>query len=80
MYQLVTTVREHGDAYEVHAILSELLPGGGVAPVASRRTAFAAGPERSLPDPFVGILQTLAQFAEVELEKSVPITHSEALF
>lgn len=80
MYQLVTTVRETDEGYRVTAHLSEVLPGGGVAPLAERHTAYPPRPERALQDPLVGILQTLRYFAEEEASKSGSPANSQPLF
>lgn len=63
MYQLVTTVRETEDGYHVSARLSEVLLEGGVAPLGSREAVYPFSPNRSISDPFVGILQMLGVFA-----------------
>lgn len=80
MYQLVVTVREQETSYHVVAILSELLPAGGVAPVADRAETLPAGPERALQDPFVGILQSLSEFARKQLEETVASVNIPELF
>lgn len=76
MYQLVTTVREYPEGYQVSARLSELLPGGGVAPLASREAVYPYAPERAISDPFVGILQLLQRFAQDTLHITVDSANS----
>lgn len=67
MYQLVVTVREDGRDYHVNALLSEVLPGGGVAPVGSRNTSMGWWEVEQLGDPLQLLMSALNVFAESEL-------------
>lgn len=68
MYQLVVTIRETSNGREARAALSELLPGGGVAPLAARGPVIVSTEEMWYGDPLQALLDGLRAFAESELE------------
>lgn len=80
MYQLVVTLREEQDRYQVHASLYEQLPGGGVGPLADSGKQHVYKSYLSSEDPFVRILQALYEFAASEAQKDVASANSQALF
>lgn len=73
MYQFTVTIRETTQGHQVNAALSELLPGGGVAPLASRGPVNLPFEELWPPDPLAAALESLRQWALNELEAGKPI-------
>jgi hypothetical protein len=68
MYQLVVIISEKDAGYVASMRLSEVLPAGGVAPLAARGP-LPVKPKSSLfGDPLIGLWQAVEHLAQTEIE------------